>query len=137
MPELIPPSAALSFVVEPSLISGLRVLVVEDEYVMAQGLRHELELRGAVVLGPVPSVASALALLAAGSPPDAAILDLSLDGEMAFPVAEALQAQGVPFVFATGFDAWSIPRAFMDVPYCVKPMDVERCLRALLSEAST
>ncbi len=59
---------------------------------------------GVDVLGPVPSVAAALALLAAGTPPDATILDVKLGGEMAFPVAEALRARRIPFMFTTGYD---------------------------------
>ncbi len=116
----------------PPSLRGRRVLVVEDEYLLAEDLRHGLERVGAEVLGPVPSVARALTLLAAGAPPDAAILDVNLGGEMAFPVAEALQALGVPFVFATGYDVAALPRAYAQVPRCEKPFDVESCLRALL-----
>lgn len=115
----------------PSL-RGRRVLVVEDEYMLAEDLRCELEGAGAAVLGPVPSVADALALLARGPPPDAAILDVNLGGEMVFPVAEALRERGVPFVFATGYDAWSLPPAYAQVPRCEKPFDVGRCLASLL-----
>lgn len=133
MPEFAPPPTMPLSAGELSAFRSLRVLVVEDEYVLAQSLQHELEARGAEVMGPVPSVATAMALLSAGPPPDAAILDINLGGEMAFPVADVLRAQGVPFVFATGFDAWSIPQAYADVPHCEKPLDLARCLRALLN----
>ena len=113
-----------------------RVLVVEDEYMIAQDLARELEDVGAEVLGPVPSVADALALLVAEAvPPDAAILDVNLGGEMVFPVAEALRERGVPFVFVTGYDPWSLPQAYADVPCCEKPFDVGRCMWSLFGTA--
>ncbi|WP_210529643.1 response regulator [Rubellimicrobium arenae] len=108
-----------------------RVLVVEDEYLLANDLCTELEEAGAEVMGPVPTVAEALALLATGAPPDVAILDVNLGGEMVFPVAEVLRDRRIPFMFATGYDAWSLPRAYVDIPRCEKPFDVERCLRTL------
>ena len=114
-------------------VRGRRILVVEDEYMLAEDLRLELEEAGAVVLGPAPSVADALALLAdaAGGPPDAAILDLNLGGEMAYPVADALRERSVPVMLATGYDVQSIPAAYAEVPRCEKPFDTARCLRAL------
>jgi CheY-like chemotaxis protein len=111
-----------------------RILVVEDEYVQAENLQQELEDLGAEVLGPVPSVAAALALLAGGTPVDAAILDVSLGGEMVFPVAEALQARSIPFMFATGYDAWLLPSAYAHVPCCEKPFDVGDCVWALFGQ---
>jgi len=117
----------------PSLpsVRGRRILVVEDEYMVAEDLRIELEDMGAEVLGPVPSLAGALALLATGALPDAAILDVNLGGEMVFPLAEALRERGVPFMFATGYDAWFLPAAYAEVPRCEKPFHVARCLRTL------
>ena len=115
----------------PSALRNRRILVVEDEYVLAQDLQRELEDAGAEVVGPVPSIAGAMALLDAGAAPDAAILDVNLGGEMVFPLAEALRERGVPFMFATGYDAWSLPQAFAEVPRCEKPFDVGRCLLML------
>lgn len=85
------------------------------------------------MLGPVPSVRLALALLADAALLDAAILDVSLGGEMVFPVAEALRERGVPFVFATGYDRSVMPPVYAETPYCVKPIDVGRCLSKLLA----
>ncbi len=76
---------------------------------------------GVDVLGPVPSVAAALALLAAGTPPDAAILDVKLGGEMAFPVAEALRARSIPFMFTTGYAPRRCPRPMPTCPAARSP----------------
>lgn len=111
-----------------------RILVVEDEIIQAEILQQELEDVGVDVLGPVPSVAAALTLLAAGTPIDAAILDVKLGGEMAFPVAEALRARRVPFIFTTGYDPLSLPSAYAHVPCCEKPYDVGRCLWTLFGQ---
>lgn len=116
---------------EPVFLRDRRILVVEDDYMLAQELRGELEGAGVEVLGPVPSVANALELLGREALPDAAILDVNLKGEMVFPVAQALRQQGVPFVFATGYDAGSLPQAYAEVPCCEKPLNVARCLRVL------
>ena len=112
-------------------LEGRRVLVVEDEYLLAEDLHEELERQGAEVLGPVASVAEALELLRQGPAPHMAILDINLGGEMAYPVADALLARGIPFLFATGYDAWSIPEAYADVPRMEKPVEL-RSLRPVL-----
>jgi two-component SAPR family response regulator len=85
-------------------LSGRRILVVEDEFLLAMELEALLERRGCTVLGPVPSVGQALALLD-GEPPDVALLDVNLKGERATPVAAALIDRGVPFVLITGYSA--------------------------------
>ena len=103
-------------------LQGRRVLVVEDEYLIAEDLREQLLSCGAEVLGPVASVNDALALLEDGAAPDLAILDIGLGGEKVYPVADALRVRGIPFVFATGYDAWIIPDGYADVPRTEKPV---------------
>ena len=88
-----------------SSLRGERVLVVEDEYMLAQDLREDLERRGATVIGPVPTVAEALDLLGRSPAPSMAILDINLQGEMSYPVAEALRAcetAGIKVAMITG-----------------------------------
>ena len=106
---------------EPSLV-GRRVLVVEDDYVLAQDLLEELLHCGAQVMGPVATVADALALLQSGPAPYTAILDIKLKDGLVYPVADALRARGVPFIFASGFDACMVPEAYADVTLAQKPM---------------
>lgn len=113
------------------MLLGRRVLVAEDEYFIAEELRGELQAAGADVLGPVPSVAQALALAASEPGIDAAVLDLNLRGERAFPVADALAARGVPFLFATGYDQLQVPERFARVPRCEKPVDIALVVAAV------
>lgn len=127
MPELVSFSGTFALSVR-----GSRVLVVEDEYMMAQDLREALERQGAVVLGPVPSVPDALDLLRTGPAPDLAILDINLQGEMAYPVADALRARDIPFLFTTGYDAEDIPPAYADVPRAEKPIELRPIKEATL-----
>ncbi|WP_426954459.1 response regulator [Muricoccus radiodurans] len=116
-----------------SPLAGRRVLVVEDEYFLADDLANALQQSGAEVLGPVPTPSQALALLTKGAPPDAAVLDVNLRGEMIYPVADALRDRGVPFVFATGYDQTAIPTAYQAVPHWEKPHNPRELIRALSS----
>ena len=113
-----------------------RVLIVEDEYFLADDMAQVLERLGAHVVGPVQTPAKALALLA-DEPVDAAILDINLKGQMVFPVADALREQGVPFVFATGYDETVIPEAYKDVPRWEKPFKPEDLAKTLPGLART
>jgi ActR/RegA family two-component response regulator len=111
-------------------LANKRVLVVEDDYLVAMDIARALERAGAEVIGPVPAVDAALGALKQ-TVPDGAILDINLGGEMAFPVADALLALGVPFVFATGYDAQVIPLRFTHVKRCEKPMTSEQICATL------
>lgn len=104
-------------------MAGHRVLLVEDDYFIATNMQSEFEQVGAQVLGPVPSVRAALALIDATPDIDAAILDINVQEEMVFPVADALQARGVPFLFATGYERTVIPQRFAHVRHHEKPVD--------------
>lgn len=107
------------------------VLVVEDEYMLAEELRTELEEAGAVVLGPAADLADATALIRSGEHIDAAILDANLGGEMVFPAADLLIELGVPIVFTTGYDASVIPSRFAAMARCEKPINMKRIREAI------
>ncbi|MFH6782777.1 MULTISPECIES: response regulator [Methylobacterium] len=113
--------------------STYRVLLVEDEYFLAQELTEVFQGRGAEVVGPVPSVEEALALIAASAHLDGAVLDINLQGEMAYAVADALAARGVPFVFATGYDRTAIPARYARARFFGKPLVVGQVAEALLA----
>lgn len=113
-------------------LQGRRILVVEDDYITAFDIKAELESIGAEVMGPVPDLAGALDLLASGSEPDAAILDINLGGELVFPLADILRDRQVPFVFATGYEAEAIPKDYARLPCFEKPLDVGQLARVLV-----
>jgi CheY-like chemotaxis protein len=115
-------------------LKGRRVLVVEDEYLIAIDLASALEDAGAEVVGPTGTVAGALELLEKhGGHLDGAVLDVNVGDERVYPVADALAARGVPFVLATGYDETSVPVAYASAPRIEKPVDKSRLMRLLLS----
>jgi DNA-binding response OmpR family regulator len=83
-------------------LARLRVLVVEDEFLIAMTIEQCLQAEGCVVVGPAPSVATALDLIDR-EPPQAALLDVNLDGELSTPIAERLRAMGIPYLLVTGY----------------------------------
>lgn len=114
-----------------SELRGRRLLVVEDDYMIAADFVYALEERGFEVIGPVGSVREALALIESAGVFDGAVLDINLGREMAFPIADALTARGVPFVFATGYGTLAIPPVYAEVPRVEKPVDMAALLRLL------
>lgn len=117
----------------PVFIAGRTVLLVEDDYFIVKDLRRQLEGAGAVILGPASNVSDALELIKTLPRVDAAVLDINLQGEMVFPVADALAERGVPFVFATGYDAVSVPPRHASVRHCSKPVGVGHLAKALFA----
>ncbi len=109
---------------------GRRVLVAEDEYMLADDMRLDLEDQGIVVVGPAGTMADLGAILSSGENFDAAILDINLAGETIYAAASVLRERQVPFVFATGYDVSFIPEDFRDVACIEKPIDLRRVLDA-------
>lgn len=103
-------------------LSGRRILVVEDEGIVAWALEDMLADMGCAVVGPAARVNQALAMID-DEPIDAVVLDLNLNGQMSYPVADVLAARGVPFVFLTGYHKSSIPKAYAGFPMMQKPLD--------------
>lgn len=112
-------------------LRGLRILVAEDEYLLAQDLAHWLAAAGATVLGPVTTVEDAIRLLGAERRIDGAVLDINLRGERAFEVADVLESLSIPFIFATGYEHASLPRRYAHVSRCDKPLTPETLTRTL------
>jgi CheY-like chemotaxis protein len=106
-------------------VSGLKVLLVEDEGLVAMTMEDMLEDLGCEVVGSFGAVSPALAWLAEDHEFDGALLDVNLGGEMVYPVADALIARGAPFVFTTGYGASPDPR-YAAVPVASKPINQAR-----------
>jgi DNA-binding response OmpR family regulator len=112
-------------------LRGRRLLVVEDDYLIADELRDQLIALGADVIGPVPTLARAHQMIGAETAVDGAILDVNLGGEKVFPIADLLRERGIPFVFVTGYDKSAIPPAYVNIPLCEKPFVALELARAL------
>lgn len=118
----------------PLILSGRRVLVVEDEYFQADDMAHLLRALGAEVVGPVSEMEDALELLDTGRPVALAVLDINLKGEMIYPAADKLRSRAIPFIFTSGYDRGPIPDQYRDILLLEKPIDdgtIGRALREL------
>jgi CheY-like chemotaxis protein len=104
-------------------LAGRRVLVVEDEYFVADDIARALHQLGADVIGPFASRDEALASFVTDGDVDVAVLDINVRGETIYPLVEALRERGVPFVFATGYAEGSLPPAYRNSPRWEKPFD--------------
>ena len=100
---------------------GRRVLLIEDEMMVAMLLKDILADLGFTVVGSAARVEHALALIEAAGALDAAVLDINLNGQMSYPVADALVARRVPFLFATGYDRDSVMNGYRSFPLLQKP----------------
>ena len=120
-----------------NMLNGMRVLIVEDEALIALLLEDELNDAGAEVVGPAASVNEALALIGTvHGGLSAAVLDINLRGETALPVADLLAALRVPFIFTTGYDDGCHRGLHKAVPMLLKPFEgdvLPSTIRALLS----
>ena len=121
-----------------SPFSDRRILVVEDEFAVAASLGDVLEILGAAVVGPVPSVEKALRTIESESRIDAAIVDVNLGGEMAHAVADRLLARNIPFVFTSGYDDAVLRNRYPQIKNCQKPYafaEIEGALASAMARA--
>ena len=109
---------------------GTRVLIVEDELLVSWTTQDMLDALGCVVIGPAAIVSQALETIAAQAI-DAAVLDLSLSGELSYAVADSLASHGVPYVFLTGYNAASIREGYGDALALQKPLRQGNLIDAL------
>ena len=112
-------------------MTGRRILVVEDDFLIATLITEAFTTHGAEIVGPAGTVTDALALVASEERIDGAVLDVNLRGEPVYPVADALVSKGVPIVFTTGYDRSRLAPRFADTPCLQKPLRVERLVQAL------
>lgn len=106
-----------------SLLSGRRILLVEDEVMVSWVLEQAIVSLDCVVVGPAARIKQALAMIET-EVFDAALLDINLNGEKSYPVADALIARGMPFVFSTGYNRDSTPRGYEGFPRLQKPFSL-------------
>jgi two-component sensor histidine kinase/DNA-binding response OmpR family regulator len=109
-------------IIQSQVLSGNRVLLVEDEALVAMVMRDMLTEFGFAVVGPFSRATDATAA-ATDERVDAAVLDINLDGEMVYSLAELLSARGIPFVFVTGYGSESIDGRFAHIPVLQKPIE--------------
>ena len=107
-----------------------RVLVVEDEYLIRMLLEDMLGDLGYAVAAAVGTIAEAREQATNGAF-SAAVLDVNLDGQEIYPVADILAARGLPFVFVTGYGEYSLPEPYRDRPALQKPFQAEQLAAAL------
>ena len=115
-------------------LQGRRVLVVEDESLVAMLLETILEDMGCTPVGPASNIDEGEALARDEAALDAALLDVNVAGREVFPVAEALKARGVPFVFSTGYGEAGLPDHWRGHPTIQKPF-TEIAIRDALMKA--
>jgi CheY-like chemotaxis protein len=113
------------------LLDGSRILVVEDNFLAAEVVRDTLERNGCTVVGPVGRLADGLRL-AQGEALDAAVLDINLNGDRCFAIAEALRGRDVPFIFLSGYDdSTPVPPELKQTPWLGKPIAEDQLLMTL------
>ncbi len=108
-----------------------RILVAEDEYMIAEEIAGELSDAGVETLGPAPNVEDAARPIATEGRIGGALLDLNLNNQAIWPVVDLLLARGVPLLLATGYDASAIPPPYLHLPRCEKPASGQDLARAL------
>jgi DNA-binding response OmpR family regulator len=113
-------------------LEGAKILVVEDEFLVATLIEDILKDAGCLVSGPIPRLADALDAADHGTY-DAAILDVNLGGDRIDSVADALSRRSVPFMFVTGYNIGALPGGHTQRPRLCKPFKMADLLDALSS----
>lgn len=112
------------------ILAGLRILIAEDNYVLAYCAKHALSNAGAEVVGPFADEAEAVEAIHDGRL-NAAVIDVNFGSGPSFEMARALRSADVPFIFLTGYDQRSKTPEFADVQWLVKPIDESHIIGAL------
>ena len=118
-------------------VAGCRVLVVEDETLIAVLIEDMLAAMECEIVGPIGKLETAIQT-AKESKFDIAVLDITIRGGKVYPVAEDLLARGVPFVLASGYGDWALPASLRDQPRLTKPFtaaELEEQVRLLFGRA--
>ncbi|NGM46395.1 response regulator [Rhodobacter sp. SGA-6-6] len=118
-------------------LAGLRVLVVEDDFLLAEDVCECLRSEGAGIVGPAGTVEQAVTLAWADEDLDCAVLDLNLRGKPVDDILRILAAKSVPFFFITGYQAGGISEEFAAVPRLVKPFHPRQLVDMIQRQVET
>jgi DNA-binding NtrC family response regulator len=111
-------------------LAGRRVLIVEDEFFLAILLEEDLQAAGCTIVGPFKTVKTAVDA-SRNEAFDVAILDINLNGQMVYPLAEELMRLGTPFLFLSGYGFGDLPAKFRNIPRLAKPYETTMLVREL------
>jgi CheY-like chemotaxis protein len=114
-------------------LQNLRVLIVEDEALVAMLIEEYLAEFGCTVVSSARRVAVALKCIGEGEGIDVAVLDVNLAGESVRPIAEALEERGIPFIFASGYGAKGVEARWSSRPVLQKPFAASELRSALIA----
>ncbi len=107
-------------------MTKLNVLIVEDEVMVSMILEDFVDDAGHAVAGTAATLDAALAMVADGRDIHCALLDVNLRGQQSYPVADALDARGIPYAFTSGYGSGGIDARFKDRPVLSKPIDMSQ-----------
>lgn len=111
---------------EEAVAKAGRLFIVEDEMLVAMELASALTAEGWDVIGPAATIEEAFELLGQGDSPDIAVLDINLNGQLVYPIAELLQTRGIPFLFCTGYESPHHDDRYRDCPIIRKPTNLRQ-----------
>lgn len=129
-----PPRSQTASSQRPIAVSGNRILVVEDEALVAIAIREALEELGYAVIGPCNRITEAMVALRHNRV-DAAVLDVNLGDASVYPLADMLVAESIPFIFVTGYGTEELDRRFLTVPVLQKPIE-RHALQTIFTQSS-
>jgi CheY-like chemotaxis protein len=129
-PEDVSASHGLGATEHKVTSSAARILIAEDEFLVAVLLEQDVTEAGYRVIGPFTRFPEALDAVRRGGF-DLALLDINMNGQMAYPLADELLTRGVPFIFLSGYGAQDLPERFRDCPRISKPYDASTLLREI------
>ena len=113
-------------------LDGVRILVVEDNQIVAASVADALKYAGANVVGVIGNLEEAVGFVESRHRDiDIAMLDVDLSGAMSYPIADMLTRHNVPFIFTTGYDNASMDMAYRGFPACMKPFGFDSIVSAI------
>lgn len=113
----------------------MRILIVEDEFLVAVQLEEDIRSAGCTVVGPYSTLARAVEA-SRRERFDVALLDVNLNGDMVYPLADELLARRIPFVLLSGYSSSDLPERLSDVPRATKPYDPATLIEILQTAVS-